>query len=107
MNGTTYFYVVSAVNAAGEGPRSNELFKRPISAPGAPTLTAATAGDDSVALAWTAPASDGGDPITSYKVYRSTPSSPEAVLVTLGDVTELHRLDGGRRRPSTPTASAP
>lgn len=39
--------------------------------PGAPTLNAATAGDRSVALAWTAPASNGGAPITSYTATAS------------------------------------
>ena len=39
--------------------------------PGAPTLDAATAGDGSVALAWTAPASNGGASITSYTATAS------------------------------------
>jgi Fibronectin type III domain/FG-GAP-like repeat len=35
-------------------------------APSAPTLTAATGGDGSIALTWTAPSSNGGSPVTSY-----------------------------------------
>lgn len=65
-NGTTYFYQVSAVNSAGEGPRSAERSATPATTPGAPALVSATAGDTSVALSWTAPASDGGSAITSY-----------------------------------------
>lgn len=37
-------------------------------APGAPTLVSATAGDTEVALSWTAPKSDGGSAITDYVV---------------------------------------
>ncbi len=43
--------------------------------PGAPTGLTATAGNGQVSLAWTAPASDGGDPITDYRVqYRKAGS---------------------------------
>jgi hypothetical protein len=40
-------------------------------APGAPTLNSATTGDRSVALSWSAPASDGGAAITSYTATAS------------------------------------
>jgi len=53
--------------------------------PGAPTLSA-SAGNAVVHLTWTAP-SDGGSPITNYKVYRSTVSGGETILTTLGNVT--------------------
>jgi fibronectin type 3 domain-containing protein len=39
--------------------------------PGQVTGLVATGGNQQVTLAWTAPASDGGTPITSYNVYRS------------------------------------
>ncbi len=45
-NGQTYFYTVRAVNSAGEGPTSNELSalpSAPLTVPGAPSLTSATA----------------------------------------------------------------
>jgi CotH kinase protein/Lamin Tail Domain/Fibronectin type III domain len=37
-------------------------------APGAPTIGTATAGSSSATVTWTAPGSDGGSPITGYKV---------------------------------------
>jgi titin len=84
-NGTTYFYAVSAVNAIGEGARSTERSATPTApatVPGAPTLTA-TAGNGQVALSWTAP-SDGGSPITGYRLYRGTSSGNLTLYQSLG-----------------------
>jgi subtilase family serine protease len=47
------------------------------SVPGAPTGLAAAAGNGSVSLSWSAPGSNGGSAITSYKVYRGTSSGGE------------------------------
>ena len=55
-------------------------------APGAPTLNTATAGNGQVSLAWSAPSNDGGAAITNYKLYRGTTSGGETLLTTLGNV---------------------
>ena len=60
--------------------------------PGAPTGLTATAGNAQASLSWTAPSSDGGVAITSYRVYRGTASGGETLLTTggcsgLGNVT--------------------
>jgi fibronectin type 3 domain-containing protein len=55
--------------------------------PGAPTLSA-SAGDAVVHLTWTVP-SDGGSPITNYKVYRGTTSGGETLLTTVGNVSSF------------------
>ena len=88
-NGQTYYYQVSAVNAAGEGPRSAEVSATPTApatVPSAPQNLQAVAGNAQVTLAWQAPASDGGSPITNYNVYRRTTSGGESLLTTVGNV---------------------
>ncbi len=69
--GTSYTFTVTAVNEGGSGPesaKSNAVTPAAITAPGAPTGVGATAGGVSATVTWTAPADDGGSPITGYKV---------------------------------------
>jgi fibronectin type 3 domain-containing protein len=86
-NGTTYYFTVTAVNAAGEGAQATEANATPLGAPGAPTNLSATRGNGQVALTWTAPASNGGSAITAYKLYRGTATNAETLIQTLGNVT--------------------
>jgi predicted phage tail protein len=66
-NGTAREYHVVATNAAGNGPEATTTVT-PRTVPDAPTGLQAVAGDEEVALTWTAP-SDGGSPITAYRVF--------------------------------------
>ncbi len=85
-NGRTYFFIVKALNAAGEAssaavsavPNANTV-------PGAPTgLTASsTAISKTINLSWSAPVSDGGSAITSYRLYRGTSSGGESSYETV------------------------
>lgn len=71
-NGTKYFYVVSALNSAGESADSAEANATPAApaiGPATPAYLQATAGNAQVSLTWTA--SSGA---TSYRVKRSTNS---------------------------------
>jgi len=81
MNGTKYFYVVSAVNSAGESANSAEVNATPVAPaqpPPTPTGLAATPGNAQVSLAWNA--STGA---TSYNVKRSTTSGgPYATIAS-------------------------
>jgi fibronectin type 3 domain-containing protein len=71
-NGTKYFYVVSAVNSAGESANSPEVVATPVApvtVPAAPAGLTATAGNAAVSLVWNT--SSGA---TSYHVKRATVS---------------------------------
>jgi titin len=82
VNGTPYFYKVSAVNSAGEGPLSSEVSATPATVPGAAQNLVAVAGNGSVSLSWNAPAGNGGAAVTSYNMLRSTTSGTETTLST-------------------------
>lgn len=71
-NGTSYTFTVHATNTSGNGPESAASnIAVPATVPGAPTIGTAVAGDGSVSVAFTAPASDGGSAITSYTATSS------------------------------------
>jgi fibronectin type 3 domain-containing protein len=71
-SGQTYSYVVTAVNAVGEGAASNEASAvSQAGVPGTPTLTGVVDGSGAAVLTWTVP-SDGGSPITKYVVLRDS-----------------------------------
>jgi len=73
--GTTYTFTVTATNAYGTSDPSDASPSITIvSAPGAPTSPKATtsvSSETTVSVSWSAPASNGGSPITSYNVTSS------------------------------------
>src|SRR5205807_2096039 len=76
-----------------EGPYHWELhpltgwrLSAPPTPPSAPQNLAATGGNAQVTLTWQAPASDGGSPITNYKIYRGPAPGTETLLTTVGNV---------------------
>ncbi|HSN35936.1 MAG TPA: peroxidase family protein, partial [Arthrobacter sp.] len=69
-NGTSYTFQVRAVNQFGAGPlsaESNAVTPGP-SVPEVPTGVTAIAGVASATVTWTAPANDGGSPITGSQI---------------------------------------
>jgi fibronectin type 3 domain-containing protein len=96
-NGTTYYYVVSAVNAAGESGNSSQVTATPqgSSVPAPPTgLTAAGPGNQrgSVKLQWTQSTTPG---VTKNNIYRRTSAGSylPTPTVTLSATTAY--LDAG------------
>lgn len=83
--GTTYYYIVTAVNSTGESAASVQVAATTLNpvptptVPAAPTNISATGGANQVTISWTA--STGA---TSYNVYRSTTAG-----VTVSNGTKL------------------
>ena len=68
-NGTTYYFVVTAVNANGESAESFEVSGKPVAAPppSAPTGVGAAAGNGQATVSWSAVTG-----ATSYNIYYGT-----------------------------------
>ena len=84
-NGTTYYFSAEAIESVNGKPVSSTSSAvvpatpaPATSAPGAPTGLMAYPGDSLARLSWTAPAADGGTPITGYHVYGGTSPNGEA-----------------------------
>jgi subtilisin family serine protease len=88
-NGTTYYYVVRAVNAIGEGGPSNQTQVTPRTVPTAPrNLSARAARPRGNALTWQVPSSNGGSAVTGYRIYRGTTSGNHTLLASVGTGTQ-------------------
>jgi fibronectin type 3 domain-containing protein len=93
-NGTTYYYVVTAVSANGESANSNQASATPSTtpsspaAPSAPANLTATAGNQQVSLFWRASSA-----ATSYNVKRSTASG--GPYTTVGTLSGTSYMDTG------------
>ncbi|MDQ0821165.1 Ca2+-binding RTX toxin-like protein [Arthrobacter sp. V4I6] len=91
-NGSTYKFQVAATNDHGTSPfsaASNAVTPSLLAeatAPGAPAIGTATAGNASATLTWTAPASDGGSPITGYRVQAFAGTTVAATQTVTGNV---------------------
>jgi titin len=75
VNGTSYTVSVRADNAIGTGIASAPASATPVTVPGAPTNVLAASDSASADVSWTAPASDGGSPLTGYTATAYTSSA--------------------------------
>jgi autotransporter-associated beta strand protein len=84
INGTTYYFVVSALNYYGESANSAEVSATPLAIPpAAPTGLTAQSTHSLVQLNWTAPIS-----ATSYNIKRgTTPGGPYSTIATVSSTT--------------------
>jgi len=77
-NGTTYYYVISAMNAAGESANSAEVSATPVAtAPPTPTGLSATPGNQQIALSW-----NGSTGATGYNVKRGAHGGPYTTIAS-------------------------
>ena len=78
-NGQQYAFEVRAVNSAGPGAAARTA-ATPLGMPSVPESLTATGGDGEVVLEWSAPADDGGSPVTGYGYrYAAGQAVPEDV----------------------------
>jgi hypothetical protein len=76
-NGTTYYCVITAVNSDGQSVASGVVSALPhYQVPSKPLAPQGINGHGSYSVKWKAPQTDGGQPVTEYKVYCSTTNPP-------------------------------
>jgi hypothetical protein len=95
VNGTTYLFRVSAINAAGVGAvsvGSNAVV--PAGPAAAPLQVRATTGTGSIALSWIPPVVTGGLPITSYVVRWSSNGGTTWQSANTGGPAASYRIVG-------------
>lgn len=84
-NGTLYYFIVVAYNAAGDGSNSNELSATPTaggSPPSAPTLVSLVPGSTQLVASWGSVAG-----ATGYKVRIGTSTGSYGAATSVGNVT--------------------
>jgi len=87
-NDTTYYFSVIATNAAGAGAPSNpRVTAEPVALPGAPTISALTAGNSYLAVPFSAGTQDSNNPVTSYQYSTDGGSSWQAASEASSPIT--------------------
>lgn len=92
QNGVKLWYSVAAVNGEGRGAMASARNATPATLPGTPTDLQIKVGDRQLELSWTAPSSNGGEPIEAYNVYRGEASTN---LTFIGSSTGTSYRDTG------------
>ncbi|MFS0853406.1 fibronectin type III domain-containing protein [Microbacterium sp. 179-I 3D4 NHS] len=88
-NGTPVTVQVRAINAIGTGPAGVQT-ATPRTTPDAPTAVRVVGNTASAEVSWTAPAVDGGSPVTGYRATAYTdaaPTTPAATCTSTGSTS--------------------
>jgi titin len=88
-DGTTYYVRVASINVVGTGAYSDAVTGSTFALAGAPTGVTAAGSPAKISVTWTAPAVNGGTPVTGYKVEYST---DPLFLVSVASVTTTAAL---------------
>jgi hypothetical protein len=80
LNGSSYTYTLTSRNEAGTSPSISTDPIVSYGLPSAPTFTSATVGTSKIDVAWAA-ASTSGEPISGYRLYRSTSATSGFTLL--------------------------
>ncbi|MDG6226235.1 MAG: fibronectin type III domain-containing protein, partial [Candidatus Thermoplasmatota archaeon] len=83
INGRTYTYRMTALNAVGESEHTEEINVTPLGRPGSPMGYNIEAGDRFVLLSWETPLDHGGTPVTGFKVFRGESSQEMGLYATI------------------------
>jgi putative cell wall-binding protein len=93
-NGTAYAVQVRANNGIGTGAASTPSSATPRTVPDAPTAVSAQPGTAQAVVSWTAPASNGGSPITAYVASAYASAVSATALATCTTATASCSIPG-------------
>jgi titin len=93
-NGVATSFRATAINAVGAGAPSATATATPRTVPSAPLSLAATPSDGTVALTWSAPGSDGGAPITGYRIDSNTGGTWTVAVADTGSAARSYTFTG-------------
>ena len=86
-NGVEYRIRITAANDVGESPATEAAeMARPATHPGEPRNITVSASDHLIAVTWSTPDSDGGEPVSGYRAFAN---DSEGRLVGICDTTSL------------------